>query len=537
MALLAVEHLSFTYPAGAEPVLRDVSFTLEAGDFAVLLGATGSGKSTLLRCLKREIAPRGEMTGKILVDGAPLSALSARESACRIGLVGQRPEEQIVTDKVWHELAFGLENMAAPRDEIRRRTAEIACFFGIEDWFERDTASLSGGQKQLLNLASVMAMRPEALLLDEPTAQLDPIAAGRFLDMLRRLNVELGLTVLLVEHRLEEALPIAGRALALERGRLIACGDTRSVARMLREKPAFLPAMPAAARFAAQLNAAECPLTVGEGRRLLAERHVPGKTLPIAQARTGEAALSLSQVYFRYDRAAADVLRGATLTVCRQEIFCLLGGNGAGKSTLLSCAAGVARPYAGSVRVFGKSVRKYAGQSLYRDCLAMLPQDVQTLFLRDTVAEELADAQADALLLPLDFSPLLDRHPYDLSGGEQQLLALCKALAQRPRLLLLDEPTKGLDAFARLRLTALLRALRERGMTILCVTHDVEFAAVCADRCALLFRGEVLGCDTPRAFFAGNGAYTTAANRMARGICDTAVTVEDLRALCGRETI
>ena len=196
-----------------------------------------------------------------------------------------------------------------------------------------------------------------------------------------------------------------------------------------------------------------------------------------------------------------------------------------------------ARPYAGSVRVFGKSVRKYAGQSLYRDCLAMLPQDVQTLFLRDTVAEELADAQADALLLPLDFSPLLDRHPYDLSGGEQQLLALCKALAQRPRLLLLDEPTKGLDALARLRLTALLRALRERGMTILCVTHDVEFAAACADRCALLFRGEVLGCDTPRAFFAGNGAYTTAANRMARGICDTAVTVEDLCALCGRKTI
>lgn len=258
------------------------------------------------------------------------------------------------------------------------------------------------------------------------------------------------------------------------------------------------------------------------------------KDMPVFGAESGlntPPALEMRDVFFRYERNSPDVLRGLSLTVRTGEIFCLLGGNGSGKSTALACLARLLRPYAGSISVFGKKLKSYAGQSLYQDCLALLPQDVQTLFLCSTVAEELQSVHADTAGFPMDFTPLLNRHPYDLSGGEQQALALCKALAARPRLLLLDEPTKGLDACARERMTALLQALRAQGLTVLCVTHDVAFAAACADRCALFFRGEAVSCGEPHAFFAGNHYYTTAANRMARGVCDTAICAEEVAAL------
>ena len=533
MALLAIQDLSFAYPLCPQKALENISFSLEKGDFCVLCGATGSGKSTLLRCLKREIAPKGELSGQILYQDQPLSALCERESACRIGFVAQRPQQQIVADKVWHELAFGLENMGLPQAVIRRRVAETACFFGIEDWFDRDVSTLSGGQQQLLCLAAVMVMQPDILLLDEPTAQLDPIAAGNFLSTLQRLNRELALTILLIEHRLEEAIPLANKLLAIDDGRLIANDAVRPAVRALQGHPALSSAMPVAARVAGMWQLPDCPLTVQEGRRML-ENQPLRKNMPVfgtESALNTPPALEMRDVFFRYERNLPDVLRGLSLTVRTGEIFCLLGGNGSGKSTALACAAKLLRPYAGTISVFGKKLKNYAGQSLYQNCLALLPQDVQTLFLCSTVAEELQSVHADTANFPMDFTPLLNRHPYDLSGGEQQALALCKALAARPRLLLLDEPTKGLDACARERMTALLQALRAQGLTVLCVTHDVAFAAACADRCALFFRGEVVSCGEPHAFFAGNHYYTTAANRMARGVCDTAICAEEVAAL------
>ena len=535
MAQLTVSHLTFTYAGQDAPTLTDVSFRLEPGSFTALCGATGSGKSTLMRLLKRELAPRGTLSGDITLDGAPTAALSDRDAACRVGYVMQRPEQQLVTDRVWHELAFGLENLGLPRDVISRRVAEMACYFGIEGWYDRPVAELSGGQKQLLNLAAVLAMQPDLLLLDEPTAQLDPIAASDFIATLRRLNRDTGLTILIAEHHPEEVIPACDRLLMMDAGRLLADAPPREAVMQLRSRPDLLCGMPAAVRLFHTLGeAGDCPLDAREGRAFVHAHGNAVRRLPAPPPTPADAppALEMRDVYFRYDRHAPDVLRGLNLTVREGEVCCLLGGNGSGKTTTLAVAAGLEKAVSGTVRVFGRRLRDYRGQSLYDGVLTLLPQDVQTVFLHDTVAEELAGSQAGAAMLPIDFSPLAHLHPYDLSGGQQQLLALARALSTRPRLLLLDEPTKGIDAHAKERLLTLLEALRQSGITLLIVTHDVEFAARCADRCMLFFRGGIVSEGTPEDFFSGNSFYTTAASRMTRGHYDAAVTVEAAAALC-----
>ena len=537
MESIAVQGLSFTYPGAAAPTLHDVGFSIEAGDFAVLIGETGSGKSTLMRLITRELAPLGERAGEIRLNGTRLEELSDRDSARRIGYVMQRPEQQIVTDKVWHELAFALENMGLPQAVIRRRVAEMASYFGISDWFERDVHFLSGGQKQLLNLAAVMAAQPDVLLLDEPTSQLDPIAAGDFLNTVKKLNREMGLTVLLIEHRLEEALPMSDRVLVLEGGRLTMDLPPHEACERLRSHPALLDAMPGAVRlFHAAGAQGACPITVREGRRFLRENYGNGQRSldRVDISRDAVYALEFHDVYFRYGRELPDVLRGLRFDVRAGEIFCLLGANGSGKSTALKLAAGLGKPYSGGIRVFGRKLRDYKGQSLYRECVAMLPQDAQTVFLKSTVRDELREAGADLSALPYPLDHLMDHHPYDLSGGEQQLAALAKVLASKPRLLLLDEPTKGIDAHTRRTVLEILRGLKAAGTAVLIVTHDVEFAAQCADRCALFFRGEIVSADAPARFFDENSFYTTAANRICRGWYDGVASVDDAAELCRR---
>ena len=533
MELLAIKDLSFRYAGSDSAAISGVSFSVERGDFLAVCGATGSGKSTLLRLIKRELAPRGKAEGEILFCGKPLCELDDRKAAQKIGYVAQRPEEQIVTDRVWHELAFGLENLGLPTGVIRRRVAETACFFGIEEWFDKSTDELSGGQKQLLSLASVMVMQPELLLLDEPTARLDPIAAGDFINAVARLNRELSLTVIMISHCLEDVLPVANRVLALEGGRVAEYGETRKAVGKIKNIPSLAGALPAAARLYSRLGAdCECPLTVREGRDLI--EHNFGSSVralpPEEYVHSKNVALEFSGVYFRYSREQEDVLRGLELKVYENEIFCLLGGNGSGKSTALAAAAGLIKPYAGNIRVFGKKVtdREFARAGL----LTLLPQDVQTVFLKSTVRAELADANVTEGVLTQDLNRLMDRHPYDLSGGQQQLLALAKALAARPRLLLLDEPTRGLDAGAKAEFVSVLRKLRDGGMTVVLVTHDAELAADVSDRCALFFRGEIVADDVPRRFFSGNSFYTTAANRICRGYYDLVATVDDAARIC-----
>ncbi len=537
MALLTVKQLSFTYATEKESALRDISFSVEEGEFIVLAGATGSGKSTLLRLLKRELSPMGERTGEILLDGNELSSLAPREAAAAVGYVMQHPEEQIVTDRVYHELAFGLESLGASGEVIRRRVAEMASYFGIEEWFLRDTASLSGGQKQLLSLASVMVMRPRLLLLDEPTAQLDPLTASEFISTVRKLNRELGITVIMIEHRLEEVIPLCERMMVMEHGGLFLMDTPRRALSLMRDKPALLRGMPAAVRlFHMTGGKGECPLTVREGRDYL-ENQFENKIRKIEEAAPvseKKGALSFSHVHFRYEKKGEDVLSDLHFEVKEGEIFAILGGNGSGKSTTLGVLAGLLTPYGGAVRVFDKKIKEYKNGSLYKECLTLLPQDVQTVFLCNTVREELAEAGVVLHDLPFELSHLLERHPYDTSGGERQLIALAKVLATKPRLLLLDEPTKGLDAEAKAKVGEVLSALKARGVTVVLVTHDVEFASSVSDRVALFFRGSIICTDTPRVFFSENTFYTTAVSRMTRGFFDNAVTAEDAALLCGR---
>ena len=535
MEIFNIKNLNFTYPLCHENAVDNVSFTVKKGEFITLCGATGSGKSTLLRLLKPELAPLGEQSGAVYYKSRPINELKTVQSAAELGFVRQRLEQRAVTDKVWHELCFGLENMNIPKAEIERRVAETASFFGIEDWYEKSVSDLSGGQKQLLNLAAVTVMQPEVIILDEPTAQLDPIAASNFISAVKKLNRELSLTVIIAEHRLEEVIPLSDRLLVMEKGRLLYCDTPLEVVKRADDLPQLTLAMPVAARLYRMTGKiGEAPLDVRGGRDYIESNFKNSlRALPCGDYRCSDIpALEFKNAYFRYGRDLPDVLCGLELTVYKGEIFCILGGNGSGKTTLLSAAAGNIRLYGGSIKIFGKDIKKYKNMSLYKACVSMLPQDVQTVFLKNTVGEELCDAKLQAEMLPYDLSHLYLRHPYDLSGGEQQLVALAKALASKPSLLLMDEPTKGLDAAAKLRLTDVIKSLKADGITVVTVTHDAEFAAMCADRCALFFRGNIVSSGVPSEFFSQNRFYTTAASRMTSGYYDGAVTVETAAELC-----
>lgn len=554
MELAEIKNLTFRYPDAAQNALDDVSATLYEGEFTVICGESGCGKTTLLKMLKRALCPFGTKTGEVLFCGKPLDSLSERAAACEIGFVMQNPDNQLVTDKVWHELAFGPENMGVENEEIRRITAEAASYFGIAPWYRRDTATLSGGQKQLLNLASVISMNPRLLLLDEPTSQLDPIAASEFIAALKKLNSELGLTIVLVEHRLEEVFPICDRAIVMEKGRIIADGTPREVcARLTETSGKMLAGMPSAVRIYNLLNnvhgvktTSEPPLTVKECRRLIIQELVCKQAeLELTEPPKREkAAAELRGVWFRYEKETPDVLRGTTLDIMSGETLAILGGNGSGKSTLLSVLSGQCRAYKGSVTLSGKPLSKYNGTELYRNNLALLPQNPQTVFLKDSVREELAEvlkaqgadksqteAEISRVCNLLGISELLNAHPYDLSGGEQQKAAIAKILLTKPRVLLLDEPTKGLDAYSKGNLLKVLRDLKADGKTVVAVTHDVEFAAECADRCAMLFDGEIISCDIPQRFFGSNNFYTTAAARISRGVFKNAALCDEVARL------
>ena len=569
MALLEVKNLSFTYPrqpkdtTEPKPALSDVSLEIRKGEFMVLCGASGCGKSTLLRLLKRELAPEGEKSGEIIFCGKEQSTLSEREAACEIGYVLQNPENQIVTDKVWHELAFGLENMGVPTPVIRRRVAEMACFFGIDDWFRKKTTELSGGQKQLLNLASILSMQPKLLILDEPTSQLDPIVASDFIHTLSKINKELGLTILLTEHRLEEVFPLADRVAVMDQGKLLFVESPRQAGHELKKfdpNHRMLLGLPSAVRIYQGLDAEDvtCPLTVRDGRNFIEENYNNTITRLEREPEKKEEkdrpiAMRMKDICFRYEKEEPDVLDHVALTLYEGEVVSLLGGNGAGKTTLLSVISGTNRPYYGKIEVFGKRLQKYRGKELYIRKLASLPQNPQTVFLKMTVREdyeELAkvlgckkselEDKIQVVAQQLEITHLLERHPYDLSGGEQQRAAIGKVLLLEPRLLLLDEPTKGIDAWSKRQLGNLLKDLRGQGITVLMVTHDVEFAAEVSDRCGLFFDHEITSVDTPEEFFCNNNYYTTAANRISRQQYENAITCEEVIELCrqnGRKSI
>ena len=532
------KNVDFTYPQGEKKALHNISFTLRQGEFLILCGPSGCGKSTLLRHLKSCLMPHGLFSGEIRYKGKLLHEMTQREQAQQIGFVQQSPENQVVTDKVWHELAFGLESLGYDTPTIRRRVAEIAAFFGIENWFYKNVTELSGGQKQLLSLASVMAMQPDVLVLDEPTAQLDPIAAADFLALLGKIHRELGTTIILTEHRLEEAFPFATRAIVMDEGTIICDDKPENVGLQLKDKGSgmFL-AMPTAMRvWAAVETKLDCPMTVRDGSGFLSQRAGEKALLPLAEEKKPSCSetvtLDCEQLWFRYEKDSPDVVKGFSLRLRKGEFYALLGGNGAGKSTTLKVISGLRDAYRGTVQVPGK--------------LGHLPQNPQTLFVKRTVREDLyevfrgqkipketQDTEVARIVELCGLREFLDRHPYDISGGEQQRAALAKVLLTTPDVLLLDEPTKGFDAEFKVTFAWILRRLIAQGVTILMVSHDVPFCAEYAQKCGLFFDGSIVAEGTPRDFFSGNSFYTTPANRMARHLLPEAVTVWDIVACCG----
>lgn len=549
MEIFRIEDLSFSYATAPEKrSLNHVSLSIQAGEYIALCGKSGSGKTTLLRHLKSVLTPGGRREGQVLFDGVPLESVDMKSQSARIGYVMQNPDSQIVTDKVWHELAFGLESLGCDQKTMRLRVAEMASYFGIQGWFHREVAELSGGQKQLLNLASVMAMQPDVLILDEPTSQLDPIAASDFLNTVRKINQELGTTVILTEHRLEDVLHGADRVIVMDQGNVAAFDTPRKVGqRLFQEKSPMFTAMPAPmqAYYGAGERGENCPLTVREGRNWLSAcfPQTPAvTTLPPEPPlpKPDHPALELKDLWFRYGKDAPDILRGVSLSVIPGTLHAVVGGNGTGKSTMMKAVCGICKPYRGKVLLGGKPLEKRS----FTGNLAMLPQDPQSLFVKETLREDLLEMlpgnspedqeklRRVAELCEID--AMLESHPFDLSGGEIQRAALGKVLLTDPKLLLLDEPTKGLDGFFKKKFGALLKKLKEQGVTILMVSHDVEFCAAYADAVSMFFDGQILTTNTPRRFFSKNSFYTTAANRMSRHVFAGTVTAENVIELVCR---
>lgn len=560
MALLRFDKVSFAYPDAGKRALDQVSFSMEEGEYIVVCGESGCGKTTLLRQAKPEITPAGAGDGTVYYWEQPLSEVPELTSAMEIGYVQQNPDNQIVTDYVWHELAFGLENMALPTSVIQRKVSEMASFFGMEEWFRKKTSELSGGQKQMLNLASIMAMNPKLLILDEPTSMLDPLAARNLLDTVARINRELGVAVLLCEHRLEDVFQRADRVLLMKQGTVLTDDTPENLTFTLQKDPTasrIYLGLPGAARIFGELQQKgvcpvnkKLPLSIRDARHVLKELDLPfeevkaesEKKIGSIRGSKEKPALEGKELWFRYEEKGKDILRGLNLSVQRGELLALLGGNGAGKSTLLRILCGLKKPLRGKVKK-DKEMR-----------LAMLPQSPQALFVYDSVWEDLLDAakqgrgarfvdkvqgnaetaaeRAREVAAKLELTDKLTSHPFDLSGGELQRAAIGKLLLQDADILLLDEPTKGLDAYLKQELAGILKKLTEEGITMLMVTHDLEFAASYADRCALLFDGRITSEEEPHAFFTGNRFYTTTAGLIAEGYLPGAITCGEVIAGC-----
>ena len=560
MEILRVDGLKFSYPNQLKKALNNINFSIDEGDFVLICGESGCGKSTLLRHLKPELSPHGQVSGDIYYYSQKINDYSSKQLASEIGYVLQNPDSQIVTDKVWHELAFGLENMGLDTQTIRLRVAEMASFFGIQGWFRKNVNDLSGGQKQLLNLASIMAMQPKILILDEPTSQLDPIAAKDFIDTLVRINKELSTTIIMTEHNLEDIYSVCDKVIVMEDGKVI-CNDTNyKVADILSgdKNHKMFKSLPTPSKIYNQLNgylegANKSPLTVKDCRQWLNDSMDEVTITKLDDTETEiniskkdrEIAIELKDVYFQYNKISEPTIRDLSFKVYKGEIYSILGGNGTGKSTTLSLVARQRKPQRGKIFINNIEMKKYNNKSLYENNLALLPQNPQSLFVFETVREDLEevlilknkdreyiDKEVKRVSKLLDIEHLLEHHPYDLSGGELQRAGMAKVMLLNPKIILLDEPTKGLDAYCKEEIGKMLLKLRDTGVTIVVVSHDIEFSARYSDRCAMFFDGSIVSEGTPKEFFLGNNFYTTVSNRIARNIFEDTLIYEDVVSLC-----
>ncbi|MDR2132374.1 MAG: ATP-binding cassette domain-containing protein [Clostridiales Family XIII bacterium] len=578
MDAFEIKRFAFTYHGRKSPALDNVDLVVRAGEFVTLCGKSGSGKSTLLRNLKTMLTPPGVRSGRITFFGRPVEMIPPLEQLRRIGHVMQDPDSQIAAQSVRSELSAGLLALGLPERAVLLRVAEMVSFFGIQSWYHQDVSTLSGGQKQMLALASAMSLQPEILLLDEPTAQLDPIAARDFLDAVKKINRETGTAVVISEQRLEEVFPMSDRAVVLDRGKVIVDAPPKRVGvTLLQLGHDMVLAMPAPMQVflelerdaavkwrraeTGSLRSMGFPITVRDGREWLSDlfhERPPSKRSvdrPRAADESGDPAVELRDLSFRYGKGDRDVIKELNLTVPREKLFCIVGGNGVGKSTAVKLIGGLLGPYRGKILINGSDIKKLSAKDRVSRAVSLLPQNQDSLFAEGTVMQNLMSV-LDARVKPdgsaferdekegkiagitalLTLDDLLGRAPGELSAGERQRAALGMTLLWESKILLLDEPTKGLDNHFKERFAVILRALLSRGKTVLMVSHDVEFCAKHADVCALFFDGGVVASGEPGAFFSGNGFYTTAANRMSRHVFENAVTTREVIELC-RENI
>jgi len=592
--IIQIRDLTFAYAAGDEPVLSDINIDIGSGEFVIIMGSSGSGKTTLLKMLKRNMIPAGRYSGRVYIYGKEADKLTDRENAAGIGYVSQDPDNQIVTDKVWHELAFGLENLGMDNVTIRKKVAEMSEYFGITGWYDREVSKLSGGQKQILNLASVMVMQPGILLLDEPTANLDPLAAIRFLDVVKRINQELGVTVVMVEHNLEHIYADADRIIAIDKGRVAANSSPKKAAADIIAAGSFLiEGLPVASRLYAGYNkkngnsvvsynnvnidsnnkdnhilSDEIPLTVKEGRRwyvnykkvygkditkdkdkinnfagksiindkvikkdVLEEDNITGnknkKRIGFIKKNNLENKSSrkntdnientvcqLKNVSYSYNKKLPYIIDGVDVSFKEGRITAILGGNGAGKSTMLKLIAGIIEPVRGKI--------------ISNKRIIMLPQDPKAVFTEVSVEEELAEVLMDKgngiynnmpmedkreiveqIIEEFGLNDIRKNNPYDISGGQQEKLAIAKVLLLKPEVLLLDEPTNGLDPYFKKTLGKLLKKINAGGVTIIIVSHDLEFVDSFCDDVIMLFDRKVAAQDSTHKFLRDNMFYTT----------------------------
>jgi len=535
MEILKMKHVSFQYPGENNDVLNNLSMQVKEGEFLVICGASGSGKTTLLKLFKNELAPYGERSGEIFYFNKLLNNWDERTLMKDIGFVFQDPENQIVMDDVLQEIVFGLENLGFSQFEMRKSVAEMVHFFGMENLLKEKPSNLSGGQKQMVNLLSILLLRPKVLLLDEPTSQLDPLAAKDLIQLLERLNSEMGMTIIIVEHRLEELFAMADRVVMLEEGKIVYEGNSREVIHTIFKKKdkLFLDYLPSVSRLYLEteqkLVKQHIPLDVKESRNWLRsitpvmkkQQHIMNLHEP-----EEEAILSVDQVFFQYTRQSPMVLYNLSLQIRKGEFFALVGGNGSGKTTLIKLCMGILKAQRGSVKYEGSSIHKYNSKEI-SEKFAYLPQNPEAYFIQDTIKREMlamikqhqipsGEEKISEICELFNIEHLLQRHPHDLSGGELQRAALACMLLNKPNILFLDEPTKGLDPISKNRLAQLLTNLQQEGLTIFMVTHDIEFAVQHIDRCAIIFDGQISAEGDRDKFFKGNYFYTTALNRATR---------------------
>lgn len=535
MDIIEVQGLEFTYNGEEKKVINNLDMRVKKGDFVILCGESGSGKTTFLKLLKSEIAPYGRMRGKIFIDGMLCDGHSDKELLSKVGYVFQNPDNQIVTDKVWHELVFGLENMGMSQMDMKKRLAEITAYFNLENLIDRNTWELSGGEKQKVNIACVVAMKPQVILLDEPLGQLDPVASQDFAGILRKINRELGVTVIIAEHNLEYILDMADMLGIMEGGRLAVYDDVRSILNKkgdLDIKRSIMDIMPVPVRLHNIIKTQECcPLDVCGAKSMLSnymENAELNRCLSFEtgkDVKKGEKVIKLKDVYFRYGRYEKDVLKHLNMEIYRGEVCSILGNNGSGKTTMVKVLAGILRPYSGKVKI-------------HYENMAYLPQNPQSLFVKDSLKDDMLEVGSsddiERMAAEFDMEELICKHPYDISGGEQQRAALMKVLLKSPDIVLMDEPTKGMDKMSKRKFGKILEKLKTEGITVVMVTHDLEFAAEYSDRCGIFFNHEVAVLGETREVLCGNAFYTTESFRIGSEFFKNVLTFEELEYAVGK---